>query len=65
MDFFQISLSMYGKINMDVMGNSNYKENKYILGTVVATLASERYYVCIEKPIFITSLLVLNSIMSI
>jgi len=56
---------MYGKINMDVMGNSNYKENKYILGTVVATLASERNYVYIEKPIFITSLLVPNSIMSI
>ena len=39
------------------------KENKCILGTVVATLPSERNYVYIEKPIFI-SLLVPNSIMS-
>jgi len=52
-EFFQISLYMYGKIDMDVMGNSNYKENKCILDTVVATLASERNYVYIEKPIFI------------
>ena len=50
---------------MNIMRKSNYKENKYILDTVIATLASERNYIYIEKPIFIISLLVPNSIIFI